>query len=177
MTVPLLILAVPAALLGLVVGLPPEGGWVHRFLKPVFFKLESEKFAWFGTGGLLMLISLALVVAGIYLAYLMYMRRRELPERMAVRVPWAYKASYNKFYMDEFYGAVVIGPVVAFSGWLWTFFDTKVIDGAVNGVAWLWGRLAAAIRPLQTGRVQNYAFGIVAGMLVLVVVIRWVWGA
>ena len=54
MTVPLIILAVPAALAGIVVGWPPDGGWIHGFLEPVFFEVESEAFAWFGTGGLLM---------------------------------------------------------------------------------------------------------------------------
>jgi len=43
--------------------------------------------------------------------------------------------------------------------------------------AWLWEHFALLIRPLQTGRVQNYALAIFGGMLVLVIVIRWVWGA
>ena len=42
MTVPLVLLAIPAALLGLLVGLPPDGGWIHTFLEPVFFKLEQR---------------------------------------------------------------------------------------------------------------------------------------
>jgi NADH-quinone oxidoreductase subunit L len=177
MTTPLIIMAIPAAIGGMVLGIPPDNGWIHRFLQPVFSKVEPEKFAWLGTGGALMLVSLALVVGGIYLTYVMYIRRTDLPHKFAERVPQAYQASLNKFYMDEFYNLAVIGPLVGFAGWLWTFFDSKVIDGAVNGVAWLWGRLADTIRPLQTGRVQNYALGIFAGMLVLVVVIRWVWGA
>jgi NADH-quinone oxidoreductase subunit L len=177
MTTPLIIMAIPAAIGGMVLGIPPDNGWIHRFLQPVFFKVEPEKFAWLGTGGALMLVSLALVIGGIYLTYVMYIQRTDLPQKLAERVPQAYKASLNKFYMDEFYNLAVIGPLVGFAGWLWTFFDSKVIDGAVNGVAWLWGRLADTIRPLQTGRVQNYALGIFAGMLVLVVVIRWVWGA
>ena len=50
-------------------------------------------------------------------------------------------------------------------------------DGAVNGLARLWELLGERLRPLQTGRVQNYAFSIFAGMLVLVVVLAWVWGS
>ena len=77
--------------------------------------------------------------------------------------------------MDEFYEKVVIRPTIGFAGWLWTFFDVKVIDGAVNGIARLWDFFGSALRPLQTGRAQNYAFGVFGGLLVLVV-IAWIWG-
>jgi NADH-quinone oxidoreductase subunit L len=177
MTVPLVILAVPAAVLGLVVGLPPDGGWLHTFLHPVFFNVESEHFAWAGTGGGLMLLSLVVVVLGIGTAWQTYVRRPELPARAAARVPWAYQASLHKFYMDEVYDAGVIRPVMGFAMWLWTFIDVKVIDGAVNGLAAAWGAFGRALRPLQTGRAQSYAFGVFGGLFVLIIVIRYVWGA
>jgi len=177
MTVPLVILAVPAALLGLVIGLPPDAGWLHTFLQPVFFGVETERFAWAGSGGGLMVLSLVVVVAGIATAYVAYLRRPELPALAAARVPRAYRASLHKFYMDEVYDAAVIRPVMAFAMWLWTFVDVKVIDGAVNGLAWVWGAFGRALRPLQTGRAQTYAFGVFGGLFVLIIVIRYVWGA
>jgi NADH-quinone oxidoreductase subunit L len=177
MTWPLVILAVPAAVLGLVVGLPPDGGWLHTFLQPVFFNVEKEHFAWAGSGGALLLLSLAVVVAGIYTAYVAYLRRPGLPARVVALAPWAYQASYHKFYMDEFYEGAVIRPVMGFATWLWTFVDVKVIDGAVNGLAWAWGALGRALRPLQTGRAQSYAFGVFGGLFVLVILIRYFWGA
>jgi NADH-quinone oxidoreductase subunit L len=124
-----------------------------------------------------MLLSLAVVVLGIYTAYVAYLRRPELPARVAARVPWAYEASFHKFYMDEFYDAAVIRPVMGFALWLWMFFDVKVIDGAVNGLAWAWDAFGRALRPLQTGRAQSYAFGVFAGMFVLIILIRYFWGA
>jgi NADH-quinone oxidoreductase subunit L len=177
MTVPLVLLAIPAALLGVTVGWPPEGGWIHSFLDPVFFDVESEHFAWVGEGGLLMLLSLATVVAGLLIAHHFYVRQTDLPGRLADRFPLAYEASVHKLYQDEIYAVAPIGATVRLSGWLWTFFDTKVIDGSVNGLARLWGWAGDTLRPLQTGRVQNYAFSIFAGMLVLVVVIAWIWVA
>ena len=177
MTAPLVILAVPAALLGLVVGLPPEGGWIHDFLEPVFFDVEHESFHWLGEGGLLMLLSLAVALLGVYIAYVLYRRRTELPGRLAARLPFAYKASFNKMYMDQVYEVVPIRSTVAFATWLWAVVDVKVIDGAVNGLARLWEIFGERLRPWQTGRVQNYAFSIFAGMLVLVVVLAWVWGS
>ena len=104
------------------------------------------------------------------------MRQTDVPGRIAERVPWAYKASLNKVYMDDIYAVVPVGATLGFANWLWVFFDAKVIDGAVNGVARLWGWVGDRLRPIQTGRVQNYAMYVFGGMVVLVVVLAWVWG-
>ncbi len=175
MTVPLVLLAVPAALLGLVVGWPPEGGWIHGFLEPVFFEVEHEEFHWLGSGGLLMLISLVVVLLGIAVAYRLYVSHVEAPGRLARRLPQAYTASLNKLYMDEVYEVVPIRSTLATASWLWTFVDVKVIDGAVNGLAALWELFGERLRPLQTGRAQNYALYTLIGTLILLVVLAWIW--
>ena len=59
--------------------------------------------------------------------------------------------------MDEFYEVAVVRRTIDGAAWLWTFFDVKVIDGAVNGIAVALGAARLRHRPLQTGRVQNYA--------------------
>ena len=177
MTVPLVLLAIPATFLGLLVGVPPESGWIHSFLEPVFFDLEHETFALAGQGGLLMLASLVTVIVGLLVAWWLYVRQTDAPGRIAERVPWAYRASLNKMYMDDVYAVVPVGATLGFASWLWTFVDAKVIDGAVNGLAWLWGWAGDRLRPIQTGRVQNYAMYVFGGMVVLVVVLAWVWGS
>jgi NADH-quinone oxidoreductase subunit L len=176
MTVPLVILAIPAIFLGLIVGLPPEGGWIHSFLEPVFYEVHHAEFHLLGEGGLLMLASLVTVIVGLVLAWWLYVRQTDVPGRIAERVPWAYRASLNKMYMDDIYAVVPVGSTLAFANWLWTFVDVKVIDGAVNGVARLWGWAGDRLRPLQTGRVQNYAMYVFGGMVVLVVIFAWLWG-
>jgi NADH-quinone oxidoreductase subunit L len=177
MTVPLVLLAIPALGLGLLAGFPPEGGWIHGFLEPVFFDLEHESFTWIGEGGALMGLSLLAVIIGLVIAWWLYVRQTGVPGRIAERVPWAYKASLNKVYLDDVYAVVPVGATLGFADWLWQFFDAKVIDGAVNGVAWLWGWVGDRLRPIQTGRVQNYAMYVFGGMVVLVVVLAWVWGS
>ena len=178
MTVPLVILAVPAAVLGLVVGLPPDDRLAaHLPAAGVLQRREASTSPGPAPAARLMVLSLVVVVLGIYTAYVAYLRRPELPARAAARVPWAYQASLHKFYMDEVYDAAVIRPVMGFAMWLWTFVDVKVIDGAVNGLAWVWGAFGRALRPLQTGRAQSYAFGVFAGLFVLVILIRYFWGA
>jgi NADH-quinone oxidoreductase subunit L len=169
MTVPLVLLAIPAALAGVVAGWPPDSGWIHTFLGPLF----QEEVEPFGVEGfILLMVSLAVGLAGIAVAWYLYIRETEAPERLATHFPALYRASLNKLYMDEIYEWSVIKPVMGFAQWLWTFVDTRIIDGAVNGIAWLWARLAALLRPLQTGRAQSYAFGILIGLVVLVVIFR-----
>lgn len=170
MTVPLIILAIPAALAGVAVGWPPEGGWIHTFLEPVFFELEHEPFTAVAFG--LLVLSLVIGAAGIAVAWYLYLRRPQVPDRLASRFPLAYQASFHKFYVDEVYEWSVIRPTVGFAGWLWTFVDTRIIDGAVNGVAWTWGRFGKLLRPWQSGRAQSYVFGILIGIVVLVLVFR-----
>jgi NADH-quinone oxidoreductase subunit L len=176
MTAPLVLLAIPAATLGLAVGYPPESGWLYDFLDPVFFDLEHYEFHWLGSGGALMLFSVVVALLGVLVAYQLYLRRTELPGRLAERLPLPYKLSFNKMYMDEVYEIVPIRSTVAAAGWLWTFFDVKVIDGAVNGLARLWEIGGERLRPWQTGRVQNYVAYIFAGMVALVVAVAWIFG-
>ena len=178
MTVPLVLLAIPRPSSACWWACPPEGGWIHSFLEPVFFDAEHEAFTLAGEGGLLMLASLrqrdspaSSSPGGSTCA------RRSVPGRIAERVPWAYRRASNKFYMDEFYAVVPVRATLGFASWLWTFVDAKVIDGAVNGIAWLWGWVGDTLRPLQTGRAQNYAMYVFGGMVVLVVVLAWVWGS
>ena len=176
MTVPLILLAIPATFLGLVVGLPPEGGWVHDFLEPVFYEVHHAEFVLAGEGGLLMLASLVTVIAGLVVAWWLYVRQTDAPGRLAQRLPGVYKASLNKVYMDDLYAVAPVGATLGFASWLWTFVDVKVIDGAVNGIGWLWEWAGDHLRPIQTGRVQNYALYVFGGMIALVVVLAWVWG-
>ncbi|MBC7294102.1 MAG: hypothetical protein H5T84_08410 [Thermoleophilia bacterium] len=73
--------------------------------------------------------------------------------------------------MDEFYAATVVRLAVDGSRWVWRNFDERVIDGAVHGVAWLWQAAGRLVRPLQTGRVQNYLLGMFIGVFVVVTVV------
>ena len=83
-----------------------------------------------------------------------------------------YRASVNKYYVDDIYGLVFARGGVLFANALW-WFDAKVIDGAVNGAGWLAQplrrRRCARSRPVAS---QNYGLGIAAG-LVLVLSPTW----
>ncbi|HEX6139854.1 MAG TPA: proton-conducting transporter membrane subunit, partial [Candidatus Limnocylindria bacterium] len=185
---PLLILAVPTTLIGLVFGLPPESGLIHGWLEEVFHHAEEagagilpgsvlagehHGFELFGLGGLLLLVGAATAAAGIWLAHRWYVRDPAAPERFVQRIPLGlgpgmYAASVNKYYVDDIYQLVFARGGVLFANVLW-WFDARVIDGAVNGAGWLAARFGGLLRHSQTGKVQNYGLGMAAGLVLVLV--------
>ena len=170
MTVPLIILAVLAAVGGWV-GLPEGVLWGNRFgayLAPSLPPAEAHE----ATGGTLaFLIGSATVVAlaGIYAAYAVYGRKSDIAERAVERVPGAYRVLWNKYFVDELYDAVVIRPYVALSRWFWQVVDSQIVDGAVNGVGELVRWFGGRVRRLQTGNVQGYALAMLVGAICVIV--------
>ena len=75
----------------------------------------------------------------------------------------------NKYKVDEFYEAAVIGPIEHTSrDLLWKFVDVKIIDGFVNGVARMFAGLANLLRYTQTGYARNYAAVILLGAIIVI---------
>ena len=189
MVAPLVILAVPTVLAGLILGIPPEGGLIHTWLEEVFHGAEEAHagilagsiaagehhgFELFGIGGLLLLVGAAVAAAGVWMAYRYYVERPGLPERTVERIPLGlgpgmYRASLNKYYIDDIYQLVWARGGVLLSNALW-WFDAKVIDGAVNGAGWLARTIGGGLRKTQTGHVENYGLGIAAGLAIVLLV-------
>ena len=75
---------------------------------------------------------------------------------MATRLPGLHRLLLNKYYVDEAYDAVVVQPIrVGSEQVLWRGFDTRVIDGAVNGAGAIVAGSASVLRLLQTGMVRT----------------------
>jgi NADH-quinone oxidoreductase subunit L len=142
-------------------------------------------------------IVISLIVAGIGmgLGVLFYLRNPRLPDIWATRLRPLYRASLNKYWVDEFYGWAITRRTMDLARGVFAF-DSKVVDGAVNGSAWvtrLTSRLtggtdkyfvdgmvnavagfvirimAPLVRATQTGFLQNYALVMVIGLLAAVV--------
>jgi len=179
MTVPLILLAIPSALLGLAIGFPPAGGALHGWLEPVFHEaqevlhIEHAEFQLLGVDGALLIVGAAAgaigVALGIYFFGLFRLRERPAQvERWTELLRPLYRASAAKWWFDELNDLIFVrfGSVVARAIW---WFDVRVVDGTVNGIATLTQGTGRGIRQIQTGRVQNYALGIAAGLLVVTV--------
>ena len=174
MMVPLVVLALGALLAGFL-GLPGKLGVIQSFLEPVFGRanevLGLEEHHLGAVDYVLMAVSLVVAMSGIALAWVMYVRRKDLPGLVGSKLRLVYKVVYNKFYIDEFYGATFVRATVDGSRWVWRQFDEKIIDGAVNGTAAVWQWAGRTVRPLQTGKVQNYLLGMFVGLFVIVTVV------
>jgi NADH-quinone oxidoreductase subunit L len=109
-----------------------------------------------------------LAVAGIVVAWLLYLRRPELPGRIAGSARALYRLLANKYYLDDFNQAVFAGGARRLGGVLWRVGDVAIIDGIfVNGSARVVGWFSSVIRRVQSGFVYHYAFMMIIGVFVL----------
>ena len=192
---PWLMLA-PLVLLGV---LSVIGGWVgignrfEHFLDPVIQKVSTEQNAAQtgeaaatpaseseGAGenkGLetaLMGVSVLIAFSGLGLAWFLYVKRPELPAKIAEASGGLYKLVLNKYWIDELYSAAIIGPLIAFSRVvLWQTIDQKVIDGTVNESAVAARDVSQIVRQQQSGLVRSYAGWIAAGAAAVVAYMVW----
>ena len=111
--------------------------------------------------------SIIIAVAAIALATVMYRKKNPLPDKFAKASCGLWKAAYHRFYWDEIY--IFITHKIIFNGICRpiAWFDRHVIDGTMDGLAWLAQRLSITIRPLQSGSVQAYVYVYLFGALLL----------
>jgi NADH-quinone oxidoreductase subunit L len=188
MTIPLMILAV-LSVIGGFIGIPAIfGGGNHfeHFLHPVFEKsieIKEEMLAAQGhavhhahsTEWMLMGIVFIIVISGIGLAYVLYMKKTDLPGIISQRLGVIYKLVFNKYYVDEIYNFLIVQPLKNISNIvLWKFIDVKIIDGAVNGTGFLVRSTSRVLRGIQTGFVQNYALVFVFGVIALILYVVFI---
>src|SRR5215472_8093333 len=155
---------VPLAVLGL---LSLAGGLlfnIPEFLKGIFPAIVEPE------SPMLMYISVASGAAGILLAAVMYLWKPGTADAAAsVLGGIPYKVVYNKYGVDEAYGAVVVKPVVAGSRWvLWKGLDAGLIDGLVNGIGARAREVGSLLRLLQSGNVRSYATWVLFGAVTVI---------
>jgi len=117
-----------------------------------------------------MVISVAVGLAGIALAWLFYVARPGLPESLAANCSGLYKLIYNKYFVDEIYDAAVVNPVVAGSREvLWKGVDAALIDGTVNGAGTVSKGVGGLLQRLQSGNIRSYAVWVLLGSVLVLV--------
>jgi NADH-quinone oxidoreductase subunit L len=174
-TVPLVLLAIPSL----------YSGWAY--IEGVLFggyfadaivistrhaEMETMREEWHGPGwfvehGLLGL-PLWLALAGIATAWLLYIRRTDLPAKIQARTGALYALLINNYYIDRFNDWFFAGGFRRLGTLFSTIGDRSIIDGFfVNGSARLIGALSAALRKAQSGYVYHYAFTMIIGVFAL----------
>ena len=161
MKLPLFLLAIGTA----VVGFIPFGKYVSSDSKV----LESHFDLSFS------ILPVILGVTGILLAMRMYKKESTRPQKVAHSLGGLYNAAYKKFYIDEIYlfitKKIIFNLVGRPSAWI----DRNIVDGTMNGIAWLTGKISALIKGIQSGKVQTYTLYFFGGIIILAIVFLYLW--
>jgi NADH-quinone oxidoreductase subunit L len=112
-------------------------------------------------------------VCGIALAYVLYMVAPAIPGRLAASFPGVYRFLLNKWYFDELYDFLFVRPAQHLARGLWKTGDAKIIDGVPNGAAAIAVQAAHGAVRIQTGRVANYAFAMIIGLVLFVTLLLY----
>jgi NADH-quinone oxidoreductase subunit L len=200
MTWPLILLAAGSIVAGWV-GIPHAfggGNHIEHFLEPAILagthvEVAEAHHGSAATEWLFALISIAVATFGLFLAYTFYMRKKEIPGKLAESWSGPHRVLYNKYYVDELYNATVVRGTLQSADGLYGF-DARVVDGIVNGtargtvissiisnltdmglvdgavnlVAAILAAFSKLARRVQTGLVQNYALLMLVGVFILV---------
>lgn len=168
MTIPLMVLAA-LSVLGGALGLPEfwhMPNWMSENLSPIILHKNPSTLdhntEW-------TLMGLAVLAAGvvIYFAHAMFITNRVLPMESEEKMKWWQKMIYNKYYVDEFYDAVIRKPLDLVSTAFYKFLDLQVIDGLVNGVGSAVKGTGSVVRLLQTGNIGFYIVSMVLGVILI----------
>jgi NADH:ubiquinone oxidoreductase subunit 5 (subunit L)/multisubunit Na+/H+ antiporter MnhA subunit len=174
--------------------------WFEHFLHPVAPALEVEHAPVLATEWALILLSMAVAVAGILLARRFYWGPEafQRPRALAKRFPTLYSTVANKYYVDEIYGATVVAGTINLAKGSYEFdarvvdgavngtrhltvgtsffsglFDLNVVDGLVNALADSYGWASRVLRRVQWGVVQGYALVMAVGFVLMVAAALW----
>jgi NADH-quinone oxidoreductase subunit L len=117
----------------------------------------------------------SIAIIGIWIAYSLYFKRSDRPQKFAGSLGGVYKAAYRKFYIDEVYLFITKRIIFNLVGRPAAWIDRNIVDGTMNGIAWTTGRISVLIKGVQSGRVQSYALYFFGGIVVLIIVFLYLW--
>jgi NADH-quinone oxidoreductase subunit L len=160
-TLPLVLLAVGAALAGFI----PFGEFVSSDGKA----LETHFHLAFS------IAPVALGLGGIGLAMWLYKTQNERPNRIAASLSGLYQAAYGKFYIDELYLFLTKKVMFNLIGRPAAWFDKNVVDGLVNYTGHTTQLVSERIKKFQSGKVQHYALFFLVGVIGLAVLFIYLW--
>ena len=181
-TVPLIMLAIPSAVIGWFTAGPVLFG--NYFGESIKVDPAHDVLAHMGETlwhGSLSLVTHAvmtpvfwLAAGGAFTAWFLYLKRPDIPETIRQRLSGLYNLLDRKYYFDDLYIKGFAAGGRSIGRFLWQKGDQLVIDGMmVNGTARSVGRLAGVMRHIQTGYLYTYAFAMIIGLTMLLGWLIW----
>jgi NADH-quinone oxidoreductase subunit L len=164
-TVPLVLLAIPSVVAGYFVGPVVYGEFFGNAVPPT--RGEYHGIGAFMLHGLVS-VPFWLAVAGIATAYVLYLKRTDLPKKVARALGPLYALVERKYGFDELYSGLFAGGARLVGRGFWRGGDQTLIDGLmVNGSARVVGWFSGVVRLAQSGLVNQYAVAMLIGVLIL----------
>ncbi len=160
-TFPLIVLGI-LSLIGGIISFPGNS-WLNEYLAPIFTKVAGEEHVFGATEYILMTVAVIGGLIGIVLAYIKYIKQSIVPFEDN-QITGFSKVLYNKYYVDEFYMALIVKPINKLS----RFFRDKVettISGFISGLGSITNSLGLAGQKIQNGSVGLYLFSFVIGVV------------
>ncbi|MBZ5645887.1 MAG: NADH-quinone oxidoreductase subunit L [Acidobacteriia bacterium] len=180
---PLVVLAIGSVIAGWIGWPQALGGSNHfeHFLSPAIQQVEQTAAEGHveaaSTEIAFMLISLGASALGLFFAWLLYYKRRELPAKITVQLGGLYDAVRNKYWVDEGYNTLFVQPLIEGSTrLLWRAIDVGAIDRSVNEAAEGAQALSGEVRQMQSGNIRSYAGWVAAGAAVALLYMIWAGG-
>jgi NADH-quinone oxidoreductase subunit L len=157
MNLPLITLALGAVFAGLI----PFGSFVSAEGKVIDLPIHV----------LFSIAPVTIGLLGITIAAIMYAKQNDNPEKVAVAFGRIYNWAYSKFYIDEVYIFVTKKVLFNLVGRPAAWFDRNVVDGMINGYAYITTSTSEAIKGIQSGRLQTYSLFFLGGVLVVAILL------
>ena len=163
-TIPLIILAILAAIGGLISF--PGNSWLNGYLAPLFANASHEVHHLGTTEYMLMAIAVLGGIVGIWLAYAKYMKRKEVPNEDS-QITGFSKVLYDKYYVDEFYTAIIVNPINSLSNFFRDHIETA-LSSLVFGLGKVTNEIGYQGKKIQNGSIGLYLFVFVLGMCAII---------
>ncbi|HEX7286526.1 MAG TPA: NADH-quinone oxidoreductase subunit L, partial [Candidatus Angelobacter sp.] len=123
---------------------------------------------------LLALTSVAAATLGLFFAWLLYYKKRDLPDRVTSKIHGIYLTVLHKYYVDEGYSAIFVKPLLALSTVVfWRGVDQNIIDGLVNGAGEASKGIGSELRRMQSGNIRSYAAWVAVGGAAVLAYMIW----
>jgi NADH-quinone oxidoreductase subunit L len=120
-------------------------------------------------------ISVGAAFLGLFLAWLLYYSKPQLPQEIAASLGGLYRTVSNKYYVDEIYGGVFVKPLIVLSRRVfWQGIDQHVIDATLDDSAAGANEVSGVVRQMQSGNIRSYAGWIAFGAAAVIVYMIWV---
>ncbi len=156
MTLPLMFLAIMSAIAGFIP--------FSQFVSPDFVAYSTH-LHWNIAS-----MSVGIGLFGIIMAWILYKKETSIPATISTAFGFLYRWTYNKFYFDELYLFITRKIIFKRIAQPFAWFDRNVVDGTMNLIGNSTVAISIKIKGMQSGKVQDYAFTFVSGVVITVMV-------